>query len=249
MKLDARTKLIMLVLISTISVLSADLVFLAAAFGFALILDIALKVNLLIAVKRIRHLLSLIVFIAIVQSLTTRTGQALVVIGKAQLITVGGLLQGAEFVLRMSIIILAGLIAATSDNREMVDGMIKLKLPYEFAFMVSVALRFIPLFREEFSNRMNAIAMRGIEVKKLDLVRKLKVYTYMLSPTITSTVIKSRDLAVSMEARGFRAYKSRTMLRQMKMRTLDWCMIIFVLCFSAVFLYFNYTVGGTFIMI
>lgn len=245
LKLDARTKLIMIVLISTISVLSRDIIFLGGAFLIALVVDICLKVDLLVAVKRMRHLLSLIIFIAIVQSLFMRTGQKLVYIGNVTFVTTGGLLAGGEFVLRMSIIILAGLIATTSENREMVDGMIKMKLPYEFAFMVSVALRFIPLFREEFTNRLNAIAMRGIDIKKIGIGKRIKVYTYMLSPTVTSTVIRSRELAVAMESKAFRAYKKRSMLRVMTMHWYDWALIVFFILLSAAFLYFNYTIGGT----
>lgn len=247
MRLDARVKLFVIMVFTTLSVLSKDIIFLSGLFVLNIIVDIIMRIDLMLAVRRMRHFLSLIVFIAIVQSLTVKGGTPLIHIGSVNFVTTRGLLFSGEFILRMGIIILAGLIAATSDNREMTDALIKLKLPYEFAFMVSVALRFIPLFRDEFSNRINAIALRGIDMKKLGFRKKIKVYTYLISPTVSGSIIRSRELAVAMQARAFRAYQARTMLREMRMRLLDWAVLVLFAGIAATFLYFNYTVGGTII--
>lgn len=242
--LDPRTKLLLIVCLTTLAVLAKDIVYLAIIFSFALITILLFKTSILTAIYRIKGLISVIIFITIVQSLTVKGGMPLIHIGKVNLVTSSGLIMGLEFMLRMGIIILASMIATTSDGSEMIDGLIKLKLPYELAFMTSIALRFIPLFREEFSNRINAIAMRGIEVRKLKLDKKIKVYSYLISPTVTSCVLKSRDLSTAMIARGFSAYPERTMLRNLKLTFLDYFVIIFTLSCTAVFLTFMYTKGG-----
>lgn len=242
--LDPRTKLLLVVCFTTLAVLAKDIIHLAIVFGFTLITVLLFKTNTSTALNRIKGLISVIIFITVVQSLTVKGGVPLIHIGKVNIVTSAGLIMGLEFMLRMGIIILASLIAGTSDGSEMIDGLIKLKLPYELAFMTSIALRFIPLFREEFSNRINAIAMRGIEVRKLKLDKKIKVYSYLISPTVTSCVLKSRDLSTAMVARGFSAYPERTMLRNLKLTFSDYFVIIFTLSCTAVFLTFMYTKGG-----
>jgi energy-coupling factor transport system permease protein len=244
MRADPRVKILFILCLSTLAVLALDIVYLGIVFITAFIIDLLLKVNIIQAFKKVKHLLSLIIFIALMQSLTVREGVALIKIGSFTIVTTGGLLNGAEFAVRMSIIIFSSLIAATSDSREMTDALIKLKVPYEIAFMTSVAIRFLPMFRDEFSSRLNAIAMRGLDVKKLKLRKKLKVYSYMLAPTVSGSIIKSRDLANSMISRGFRAYDKRTMLRVLKLHASDYMLILLSAAYLGGFLYFMYTYGG-----
>lgn len=244
MKLDPRTKIVFIICMTTLSVIAKDAVYLGIIVLVSLTLDIVLQINLFVAIKRIKYLLTLIIFIAIMQSIFTKGGTKIVYIKDFVFISSKGIISGIEFALRMIIIILASLIATSSKPNEMIDGLIKLKLPYELAFMSNITLRFIPIFRDEFINRLNAIAMRGIEIKKLSFAKKLRVYVYLLTPTITGTMIKSKYLAKSIESRAFRAYKKRAMLRTLKLKYYDYIAIILVLSFVAIFLYFMITKGA-----
>lgn len=243
-RLDPRTKLLLIVALTTLSVLSSDIIYLAIIFLTALIVNLLFKIDMLSTFKRIKHLFSVIIFITIVQSLTVKGGVPLIHFGNVNIVTSAGLIMGLEFMLRMGIIILASLIASTTDGREMIDGLIKLKLPYELAFMTSITLRFMPLFRNEFVNRINAISMRGVEVRKLKLTKKIKIFTYLLSPTIASSILKSRELSVAMISRGFRANPTRTMRRKLKLTFPDYFVIIIALGCTVGFLTTMYTLGG-----
>ena len=244
MRIDPRVKLLIIVILTSIAVFALDIVYLAAVFIISLLFNIILKAKLFSAFKRLKHLLSLIIFIAVMQSLSVKGGIALVSIGKITLITSGGLLNGAEFALRMGIIIFASLIASTEEGRGMVDALIKLKVPYELAFMVSIALRFIPMFSEEFKSRLNAIKLRGIDIVKLNIVRKIKLYTYLLTPTVSGAIIKSRCLATAMEARAFRAYSKRTMLNNLRLNFVDYVFIIIIIGILTAFITMSFTTGG-----
>lgn len=236
MKTDPRTRLVIMILLTSLAVFAPDAVYLSALFLTALVIDIIYKVSLVNAVKRLKHLLSLIIFIALVQSLTVSGGTALVHIGKVNLVTTAGLLAGASFALRMGIIILSSLLVAQEDNGKMIDALIKLKIPYEIAFMVSIALRFLPMFREEFSARLTALKLRGIEFKKLNLTKKLKAYSYLLSSSVAGSILKSRELAKAMDSKGFRAYPKRTMLRTLRLKFIDYAFIIIISIYSAAFI-------------
>lgn len=244
MRLDPRTKLLIIIVMTSLAIFAKDLVYLAIIFILILLFNLMMKTKVINAVKRLKHLISLIVFIALMQSLTVKEGIPLIIIGKINLITSGGLINGAEFALRMAIIIFASLIASTEEGRGMIDALISVKIPYELAFMVSVSIRFIPVFSEEFKSRLNAIRMRGIEIKRLSIIRKLKLYTYLLSPTIYSAVLKSRLLAKSMEARGFRAYPQRTALRVLRLKVADFVVIMILAATLALFIFASCTLGG-----
>lgn len=235
-KIDPRVKLLFIVLLTTLAVLAKDVIYLGIILLVSISINLCLKTELLMAIKRLRHFLGVLLFIAIVQSLTIKGGTVLIPIGNIALLSTKGLQFSLEFILRMSIILLSGLIAASTEGREMIDGLLKLKIPYELAFMTSISLRFIPVFSEEFRSRLNAIAMRGIDIKKLSLPKKVKVYAYLISPTISGCIMRSEELAKSMQVRGFRAYPKRTMLRELKMGVVDYLLVILSLLFSAAFL-------------
>lgn len=233
----------MIVLLTTLAVLAKDIAYLAIIVGIALIVDLCLKIDVLTAFKRLKHFLWLLIFIGIVQSLTIKGGTVLLHVGSVNLLTTRGIQFALEFILRMSVIVFAGLIASTTDGREMADGLVMMHMPYELAFMSSIAIKFIPVFREEFSNRMYAISMRGIDLKKIGLIKKLRVYGYLIAPTVSGCVLRSEELAKSMQSRGFRAAKKRTMLRNLKMTSLDWLLVVLCLLTAAAYLTFMYIYG------
>lgn len=244
MKIDPRSRLIIVLCFSTLSVLALDIVYLAFVFFAVLLMDFILQIDLIAIIKRIKFLLSMIVFITILQSLTIRGGKAIISIGSLNLITLNGIIKGGEFALRMIIIIFSSAVVIKAEGREMIDGLIKMRVPYEIAFMTSVALRFLPYFKEEFSARLNAVRMRGINIKKLSLQKKLKVYSYIIFPTVSGSIIKSKELASAMEARAFRAYDKRTMLRALKFNFRDYAIISTVITIFALFLGIMYIKGG-----
>jgi len=243
MRIDPRIKLLIILSLTTLSVLSKDIVYLAVVAIITIIIDILLRINIISSVKRIKYLISLIIFISLMQSLTIKGGAVLVHIGSVRIISLKGLIFGAEFALRMSIIIFASLIASTSEGNEMTDALIKLKIPYEIAFMVMITIRFLPMFGDEFRNRLNAVVMRGINIKKLKFNKKIQLYSYIMSSTLSGSVIKSRELAKSIESRGFRAYRKRTILRELHLIPSDNIIGVTTLLITAAFLIFMYTKG------
>lgn len=246
MKLDPRVRLLIIILITSLAVLAKDIAYLAIVFAAAALVDIIMKLDIIGAIKRLRHFLWLILFIAFVQSLTVKGGTTLISIKSVNLLTTKGIGFAIEFVLRMGIILFAGLIAASSDGREMTDGLLKMGLPYEFAFMSAITLRFLPVFSEEFRSRMNAMAMRGIDIKKMPIGKKIKIYGYLIAPAVSGCIIKSRELALAMSSRGFGAHKKRTMLRELKLTAKDWVVIVISVLLTAGYLAFMYIYGGLF---
>lgn len=223
--LDPRTKLVMVLIISTLAIIYNDLLNLLALLILATIIAIAMKSDLISILKRIKKLLLLMIAIAFVQSISSKTGNIVLSIGGFILITDFGLIKALEFILRIGIIIISSVIITTSNSREIVQGLVQMKVPYEIAFMVSIAIRFLPIFRDEMVDKVVALQLRGVDLRKINFKEKIKIYKYLLLPITTNSILKAKELSIAMEMRGFRAYPQRTSFLVLKMRMMDYIII------------------------
>jgi energy-coupling factor transport system permease protein len=208
---------------------------------FLLIISIVLSAlfygSLLNTIRTARRLWYVFIVIVIMQSIFNRAGSPLLSVWGFTVLTDAGLIKGAEFLLRISVIIFSAAIVASSDHREVVQGLVQLKIPYEIAFMVSVGIRFLPLLRSEFIDVMTAIQLRGVDIKKIPFKKRLKLYSYIFTPIMAGAIKKARDLSTAMEARAFRAYPERTSYLVLKLVPKDYIVMITTLvCTAAVFI-------------
>lgn len=225
-KLDPRTKLFLVACLTSSAVIITNWVFLTGIFIVSVVLLLLFGVSPWGIVKKIRLLIYMVVFIAIMQSIFVSAGQALITIGSIELVTTGGLIMAGEFILRMSIIIVSAGILSTSSSREIIQGLVQMKLPYEIAFMAAMGIRFLPVFAEEFSNAMIAIQLRGIDLKALPLQQKIEVFASLFQPVVAGAIIKSRALAMSIEMRAFRAFPTRTSYLILKCSARDYVVMV-----------------------
>jgi energy-coupling factor transport system permease protein len=122
---------------------------------------------------------------------------------------------------------------AGENSRRVITGLTQIGIPYMFAFMMMTALRFIPDYSRAFSDALVSIQLRGIELKKVPFGKKLRLYGYLLLPVTADAVVKSQDLAIAMEARGFGSYKKRTSYTHLTMLAKDWAVFIILLLLAA----------------
>jgi energy-coupling factor transport system permease protein len=126
----------------------------------------------------------------------------------------------------MSIIIYSALIIAMAPALEIVYGLIAMKLPYEIAFMVLLSIKFLPLFKEEFTDSIIAVQLAGADLVRIPIKQKLSLYTYILMPSIIKALNRARYISLSMESRGFRAYQTRTSYCKLHMSKSDYLTIL-----------------------
>lgn len=223
--IDPRTKLIQVLILSTLALIYNEISILLIILFTAIIIGFINNVNFISIISRLKKLLRIIFMIALIQSLLTNMGNPLLKIGNLTVFTDYGIIKALEFILRMGIIIVSAAIITTSSSREIIQGLIQWKCPYEIAFMVSVAIRFLPIFKEEMTDMITAIQLRGIDLKKVKFDKKLQVYKYILTPITVNSIMKAKELAAAMEMRGFRAYPKRTSYMVLKMQTFDYILL------------------------
>lgn len=224
-RFDPRTKIILVVVISTLSVVITDPLWLFGLFALSLALLCLSGMRLLEVFSRLRRFLFLFAALLVIQSIFTSTGEPLITIGEITLVTTGGVLRGTAVVLRMLTVISSALLLLSSQPMDLVLGLIRLRVPYEIAYMVLLAIRFLPVLGEEVKDALTAIQLRGVNINKIPLGRKVRVYTYIFMPVVVSALMKARQTAMVMEARAFRAYPRRTYLDELILKPADYAVM------------------------
>lgn len=239
-KLDPRTKLVIVLCLSTLGIAIENVYILLGTLILSVMVSTLLGCKLLSVVKKMKRVLWLFLAIAFIQSVFSRSGTVFLELGDVPLITGGGVLKGIIMAIRISIILTSAIIMTTSNSREIVQGFVQMKIPYEIAFMVSVAIRFLPILTEEIKDTLTAIQLRGVELDKIPVKRRIRVYSYVLLPIVISTIIKSQELSTAMEMRAFRAYPNRTSYRVLKMNSEDYAVItLSIIASGLVFLIYH----------
>ncbi|WP_031517328.1 energy-coupling factor transporter transmembrane component T family protein [Desulfofalx alkaliphila] len=224
--LDPRAKIVVVLCLSTLALYYNSPGPLLILLIITLLLLQIYKTNYLGIIYRFRRLMPVLLLLLIVQSVFTSHGEALIILGEVNILTTGGIFTTLCVLLRMLILLGSAMIVATSNSREYVLALVQLKIPYEIAFMVLVAIRFLPIFVQEAKDTMVAIQLRGVDIQKVGWGKKIKVFTYIFTPLIRNVMIKANQLAIVMEARGFRVYPQRTYLHVLKYNLLDYTVTI-----------------------
>src|SRR3990170_8469793 len=74
------------------------------------------------------------------------------------------------------------------------------RVPYEFSFAFTTAVRFVPVLAEEAQTIMDAQKARGLELEKGSFLKRIRNYVPVLIPLIVSAIRRSLELAEAMES-------------------------------------------------
>lgn len=223
--LDPRVKLIVVMCLSTMGVFIHNILVLFGILFISFLVTIIFGAKILAVTKKLKSFIYLFIAISIMQSIFSPSGTVLLSIKGVNILTLGGLEKGLIMMERMSIVLVSASIMTTTTTRKVVQGLVQWKVPYEFAFMTSIAIRFLPIFMEELRDNLTAIQLRGIDFKKIPFKKKIQIYSYIFTPIVAGTFIKSQKLSMAMETRAFRAYPNRTSYLVLNMQQRDYIVI------------------------
>lgn len=99
------------------------------------------------------------------------------------------------------------------------------RVPYEFAFAFTTAVRFVPVLAEEAQTIMDAQKARGLELEKGGILKRIRNYVPVLIPLIVSAIRRSLELAEAMESRAWGATKKRTNLYALRFHRGDFALL------------------------
>ena len=153
---------------------------------------------------------SLCVVLFILQLPFIKSGRVFVSLPLGMRITGDGLRFCAQLCLRLigatlPLVILFGVTKLSDLTNTLVSQM---GIPYRFAFVLTTAIRFIPVLLGEMRDTIEAQTARGVELD-LGVWRKVKLIPPLCVPLLVSCVQRMENNALAAELRGF-YFRTRT---------------------------------------
>ena len=84
---------------------------------------------------------------------------------------------------------------------ELGNSIRKMGVPYEFSFILTTSLRYVPLISGKLRSIMDAQRSRGIDLRPR--LRNIPRLTALLMPLLVQAFVLAEQLAMAMESRGF----------------------------------------------
>jgi energy-coupling factor transport system permease protein len=131
-------------------------------------------------------------------------------------------MYGIGVALRIDITIIAGMIfLSTTRNEEVAIGLVRLGIPYRFAFAVSTALRLVPTIVATGLTIGQAQRSRGLDLESGNFIARIRNHLPLLVPVFVTTVRSTNVFSMALESKGFGASPERTYFLQIAMGRRD----------------------------
>lgn len=116
--------------------------------------------------------------------------------------------------------------------QEMGDALRKMHVPYRFSFILTTAMRYVPLIGQKTRNIMDAQQSRGIDLRFRP--RNIKNIMALLVPLTIQSFMLAEQLGMAMEMRGFDR-EGRTPRSANRLQLIDYLVILFSLVLLGLF--------------
>jgi energy-coupling factor transport system permease protein len=225
-RLDPRAKLWAVLLVSIVALSYRSIAVLAGLLLLAHLVLLTARVP----IGRLRwlwsRLLPLLIMILILQPVfAPGPGPDLWRLGPVRL-TAAGLLGGVSFALRAAALaFVAAVLLLTTDPARLVQGLVKMGLPYPWGLTIGLAIRYLPTTYGLFQAVSEAQQARGWSVGQGDFVKRVRSYLPILVATIIASLRTSDSLGLALAARGLSYTRHRTALYDMRFGATDWLVV------------------------
>lgn len=233
-RLDPRTKII-IIFFFVIFVFFANNV---CSYGlltvFTFITILTTKVPFRFILKGLTPVWFLILFTMLLHIFLTKEGPVVFELFTLE-IHLGGIMKGLvislRFMLLVAMTILLTLTTTPIDITDAIEKLLnplkKVKFPvHELALMMSISLRFIPTLMQETDKISKAQSSRGVDFRTGPIKERIKAIIPLLIPLFVSAFKRAEELAMAMEARGYRGGEGRTKLRELSFHRNDYVSFI-----------------------
>jgi energy-coupling factor transport system permease protein len=238
-RLDPRTKFLLVVLFIVVEVALLDIRLLLFPFLASLVLYVSTKVPWKEVKGTWKFILTIMAVISAVNAFFTFhsfLGMSIPnphVIAEFWIFKVtmeGVVLAVGAFMRFLSLAIVSMCLVNTTDPGLYAPALAKLKVPYKGAFVVDLAMRYVPVYTEELETTMNAQMARGYKVKaKGGLFASILNTVPLIVPVAMNAMLSIYDVADAMELRAFGAEKTRTWYRTVSFKRRDYASIIILI--------------------
>ncbi len=226
-RLDPRTKMFLLVGTFVLALLFSSPVY--GLVVFAVVIAFGAAARSLANLKRIWFLLVMIAVVSVVLWSIFGSGETPLF----AFVELEAVLYGIGSALKIDTTIVAGMIfLSTTRNEEITTGLVRLGIPYRFAFAVSTALRLVPTIVATGSTIGQAQRSRGLDLDSGGVLARVRKRVPLLIPVFVSTIRSTNVFSMALESKGFGASSGRTYFLRLALDRRD---AITLLVFAAFF--------------
>lgn len=210
-RLDPRTKLVWLATVLVLCFVTNQTLILAGIAVIVLALSRAAKLDLRSFLPISKMVIYLGILLVLVQSIFQSSGQALFQLGPVNFYS-GGFALGVHTTLRLYCMILLFLqFLMWTHPSDLSLALVKAKVPYRYAMLLGLALRFLPVMEEELRGILEAQQARGLDLS--NPIRKTLAMAPIATPFCLRALRRANEVALAMELRGYGYRPERTFLR------------------------------------
>lgn len=204
-RLDPRTKMFLLVGMFVLPFVFLNPLYELAVLVLVLVFGYSAKV--LVNLRRIWFILVVIaIFTVVLWCIFGRGETPLLLFVESE-----ALLYGIAIAIRIDTTIIAGMIfLSTTRNEEVAIGLVRLGIPYRFAFAVSTALRLVPTIVATGLTIGQAQRSRGLDLESGNIIERIRKHLPLLVPVFVTTVRSTNVFSMALESKGFGARPGRT---------------------------------------
>ncbi len=122
------------------------------------------------------------------------------------------------------------------DPDLLTQALIAFKIPYKYAWQVSLAYRFLPMFQEESQQLYNAQVSRGVPLDR-GFFTRLRFISSLIIPLLVMSQDKSNRFAEALLARDWDPDSPNTFIFPLKMQFIDFFFFITLICISIIIIF------------
>ena len=246
-RMDPRSKLLIIFIFVCVVFIANNSLTYGILLAYTILMITFSKVRIRFILSGLIPVLWLVLFTLLLHLFFTKEGDLIVDWGWFKIYE-EGIRQGIFISMRFFLLVLVtSLLTLTTTPIEITDGIEYLLAPlkkvnfpvHELALMMSISLRFIPTLMQETDKIMKAQIARGVEFTSGPFKERLKAIIPLLIPLFISSFKRAEELAVAMEARGYRGGEGRTKYRQLKWTIVDTSMILLLMVVTALLVIFR----------
>ncbi|MBO8165300.1 MAG: energy-coupling factor transporter transmembrane protein EcfT [Brevibacillus sp.] len=223
-RLDPRSKLVFVFAFAFFVFMANNGPTYAILCVFMVIATIAARISVSYLLRGLKPVWFLILLTAVIHLFMTKGGAVYL---QWDWVTVEeqGVRQAMFMSMRLALLVLIGsLLTLTTSPLDLTEGMERLLAPlrklgvpvHEIALMLSIALRFIPTLLEETDKIIKAQTSRGANLDSGNLLTRARNLVAIVVPLFISAFRRADELALAMEARGYRGGAGRTRRKQLR---------------------------------
>lgn len=124
----------------------------------------------------------------------------------------------------------------TITAEEIGDALRKMGIPYQFSFILTTSMRYVPLIGQKIRHIVDAQRSRGIDLRPR--IKNMANLTALMVPLLVQSFVLAEELAMAMESRGF-TMKGRSFRRDYRITPWEYGLMIISLAFLVAFVWWE----------